>query len=217
MSRELTLSSTSQTGAISISGVDGRADIILNPPYGTKSVLLVYVQFDELWLETLATYIDGGLVSATLDGVNMTSTMVRDLKSTDVTEIISPAVTDLHIESVHAALNLKIAGSRVSAALSGSVTKQFIPNVILVVCTSVTGIPIGNSKIKIGTAAGLDDILSSYALTGLNASGKLFTILTEGSFPHINGNATLWVETDVGDTGVGATISATVRVDGRQV
>lgn len=57
-------------------------------PFQTAEVPVHDVQFDTLWLETLASYVERSKARVVLDGYVLTSDDIRELKHTDINEIL---------------------------------------------------------------------------------------------------------------------------------
>ena len=91
-------------------------------------------------------------------------------------------VGDNNVVSVHAALALATLNNEVSAALSGSATKKFIPEAAEVIVTAITNTPNGDAQITIGTSSGGTQICAATPLTGLAAVGAVYRIALTGNF-----------------------------------
>jgi hypothetical protein len=57
-------------------------------PFQTAEVPVHDVQFDGLWLETLATYVERSKASVVLDGYVLTPDEIREMKHTDINEVL---------------------------------------------------------------------------------------------------------------------------------
>jgi hypothetical protein len=99
-----------------------------------------------------------------------------------------------------------------AVALPLPVGVSCLPSRVVVSCNAIMT---GDSKIKVGTSAGGEQILAETTLTGLTAVGTSLVVPLSGVLPRLAGNATVYVRVSGVDTSVGAL--ATVRVEATPV
>jgi len=92
-------------GSIRASG----PSIVLRPRE-TKSVELRTVQFDQLFLDTLATYVDRGKASAWIDSLGaitvLTASDIRELRRRDLTDVVGGVPAHALVGAAHVATGL---------------------------------------------------------------------------------------------------------------
>ena len=85
-------------------GGDGPRLVIL--PQTTVSIAVNLVQFDSLFLDTLASYVERGKVEVWLDTTAMTPTTIRELRHRDLSEITGATAPHLLVGPDHTASGL---------------------------------------------------------------------------------------------------------------
>jgi hypothetical protein len=126
------------------------------------------------------------------------------------------AIVDDHVFAKVTALNMKVDESEQSAALSGAAGKRFLATHILVKSIVNVGATNADGTINIGTAADGAQIAAAVALTGVGAVDTARMIPIAAHAVPVAGNATLYVNVEAAETGVG-TLQLEVTVVGRQI
>lgn len=102
-----------------------------------------------------------------------------------------------------AAIDVK-AVANTGVALGGAGTQYFCLENIVFHLTAVGGGGLnGNTTVSIGTTAGGAEIAAAAALTGLDTVNETFRWSFTGVAPAIAGNATIYVNVTIADTGAG--------------
>lgn len=125
------------------------------------------------------------------------------------------AIVDDHVNCVCAGINPKTDESEVSAALTGLVTKRFMPTHVAIEVTAQAGAMNADCTINIGTSAGGTQISSALACTGLTTLGAVRLYPLAVATQTILGNATLYANVEAPETGAG-TATYKVTIIGRQ-
>jgi hypothetical protein len=125
------------------------------------------------------------------------------------------AIVDDHVNCVCAGINPKTDESEVSAALTGLVTKHFMPTHIAIEVTAAAAPLNGDATINIGTAADGAQIASALVCTGLTTLGAVRLIPLAAATQTILGNATLYANVESAEGGAG-TATYKVTIIGRQ-
>jgi hypothetical protein len=144
----------------------------------------------------------GGIVAATVG-------QIQTLLGVD-------AIVDDHVHAKVTALDMKVDESEKSAALSGASGKRFLATHILVKSIVNVGATNADGTINIGTAADGAQIAAAVALTGVGAVDTARMIPIAAHAVPVAGNATLYVNVEAAETGVG-TLQLEVTVVGRQI
>jgi len=103
-----------------------------------------------------------------------------------------------------------------NAALNGTAGGQFLPKELIFRCTAGAALN-GDVTVTVGTAAGGTQLLVATQLTGLDTADEIFRIPLAGEMPNILGNATLYCDVTIADTGGGATGTMELWIKGEQV
>jgi hypothetical protein len=144
--------------------------------------------------------------------------MIAELYSDDLKKSTTrmPNVVDDRVQSHHAALDLKVDESEVSAVLDGVAAKHFVPTFLILIVTATAGALNADGTLNVGTTTDGDDIASAVALTGLTAVGATRMVPLAANSNAVLGNATLYVNIEAAETGVG-TLVLEAYVLGRQI
>jgi hypothetical protein len=128
------------------------------------------------------------------------------------------ATVGVRLRAQAADLDLQTLNDEVSVALGGAATDKFVPTLLIVDITAITGAANGDAEITVGTATGGTQILTATALTGLNALNERISIdLTGATKAAIAGDATIYVKCTTADTGAGTVLTATATIIGERV
>lgn len=76
------------------------------PPQATREVALRIVQFDKLFLDTAATYVERNKIRVSLNGTVLTPDIIRELRRRDLSEILGEVVPHQIDGPFHTALGL---------------------------------------------------------------------------------------------------------------
>lgn len=123
---------------------------------------------------------------------------------------------DFHIVSICRSLDVKVDESEVSAPMSGSAAKHFVPTHVVITVASTGGALNADGHVNIGTTAGGTEIFSNLALTGLTAVGATRFYPVTAQTHTVLGNATLYANVENAETGAG-TLTLDVYIVGNQV
>lgn len=105
--------------------------------------------------------------------------------------------------AVSAAIDMK-AVANTGVAIGGLAAQYFVPKSVVFHCTTVGGAGlVGDITVSLGTTAGGAEIAAAAPLTGLNTAHETFRWDLTGVFPSIAGNATVYVNVTIADTGAG--------------
>jgi len=102
-----------------------------------------------------------------------------------------------------AAIDMK-AVANTGVVLPGLAAQHFVPKSVVFVCAAVGGAGLnGDITVSLGTTAGGAEIAAAAPLTGLNTAYETFRWDLNGVFPAILGNASIYVNVTIADTGAG--------------